>query len=189
MWANLIKEIKELSQARVYKNSTEVCRLRGVSFTVWDVITAAIISGLNILVVGEKGEGKTQLAVDVNNSLFGGRGTFIRAHPDLKTRDIYTSLNLETLASGKGDTHQALELSESIKNPLTILDEINRVPQITQNQALSILDGYISLPEKSARFFFGIDGYHIGLATANLTKGYGGTFPFDPAYLDRSHLI
>jgi len=189
MRANLIKEIKGLPQARVYKNSTEVCRLRGVSLTVWDVITAAIISGLNILVVGEKGEGKTQLAVDVNNSLFGGRGTFIRAHPDLKTRDIYTSLNLETLASGKGDTHQALELAESIKNPLTILDEINRVPQITQNQALSILDGYISLPEKSARFFFGIDGYHIGLATANLTKGYGGTFPFDPAYLDRSHLI
>ncbi len=189
MWANLIEEIKELPEARVYKNSTEVCRVRGVSLTVWDVITAAIISGLNILVVGEKGEGKTQLAVDVNNSLFGGRGTFIRAHPDLKTRDIYTSLNLEILASGKGDTHQALELAESIKNPLTILDEINRVPQITQNQALSILDGYISLPEKSARFFFGIDGYHIGLATANLTKGYGGTFSFDPAYLDRSHLI
>ncbi len=86
MWANLIEEIKELPQARVYKNSTEVCRVRGVSFTVWDVITAAIISGLNILVVGEKGEGKTQLAVDVNNGLFGGRGTFIRAHPDLKTR-------------------------------------------------------------------------------------------------------
>ncbi|MFQ5836071.1 MAG: ATP-binding protein, partial [bacterium] len=189
MWANLIKEIKELPQARVYKNSTDVCRLRGVSLIIWDVITAAIISGLNILVVGEKGEGKTQLLVDINNSLFGGRGTFIRAHPDLKTRDIYTSLNLEILASGKGDTHQALELAESIKNPLTILDEINRVPQITQNQALSILDGYISLPEKSGRFFFGIDGYHIGLATANLTKDYGGTFPFDPAYLDRSHLI
>jgi MoxR-like ATPase len=189
MRANLIKEIKELPQAGVYKNSTEVCRLTGVSLTVWDVVTAAIISGLNILVVGEKGEGKTQLAVDVNSSLFGGRGTFIRAHPDLKTRDIYTSLNLEILASGKGNTHQALELAESIKNPLTILDEINRVPQITQNQALSILDGYISLPEKNGRFFFGIDGYHIGLATANLTKGYGGTFPFDPAYLDRSHLI
>ncbi|MFQ6066377.1 MAG: AAA family ATPase [bacterium] len=189
MWANLIKEIGELPKARVYKNSTEVCRLRGAPLTIWDVIMAAIISGLNILVVGEKGEGKTQLAVDVNSSLFGGRGTFIRAHPDLKTRDIYTSLNLETLASGKGDTHQALELAESIKNPLTILDEINRVPQITQNQALSILDGYISLAEKSGRFFFGIDGYHIGLATANLTKGYGGTFPFDPAYLDRSHLI
>lgn len=189
MWANLIKEIKELPQARVYKNSTEVCRLRGISLTIWDVITAAIISGLNILVVGEKGEGKTQLAVDVNNGLFGGKGTFIRAHPDLKTRDIYTSLNLEILASGKGDTHQALELAESIKNPLTILDEINRVPQITQNQALSILDGCINLPEKSGQFFFGIDGYHIGLATANLTKGYGGTFPFDPAYLDRSHLI
>jgi hypothetical protein len=54
MGANLIKGIKELPQARVYKNSTEVCRLRGVPLTVWDVITAAIISGLNTLVVGEK---------------------------------------------------------------------------------------------------------------------------------------
>jgi len=148
-----------------------------------------MISRLNILIMGEKGEGKTQLATEINNTYFGGRGTFIRAHPDLKTKDIYTALNLEKLSSAKGDTHQALEVVEAARNPLTILDEINRVPQITQNQALSILDGYINLPEKNEQVFFGIDGFHLSIATANVGRSYSGTFPFDPAYLDRSHLI
>ncbi len=188
-YVELIDKIGKLPQPAVYQNSTEVCRIRGVSLTLWDVITAGVISGLNILIVGEKGEGKTQLAMDVNNTYFEGKGTFIRAHPDLKTRDIYTALNLGKLASSKGDTHQALEIAKSIKNPLSILDEINRVPQITQNQALSILDGYISLPEKNENIFLGVNGYHIGIATANLGRSYSGIFPFDPAYLDRSHLI
>lgn len=188
-YAELIDKIKKLPQPKIYRNSTEVCKIRGTSLTMWDVITAAVISGLNILIVGEKGEGKTQLALEVNNTYFGGRGTLIRAHPDLKTRDIYTALNLEKLSSAKGDTHQALEVVESVKNPLTILDEVNRVPQITQNQALSILDGYITIPERNEHVFFGVDGFHIGLATANLGRSYSGIFPFDPAYLDRSHLI
>jgi len=188
-YAELIDKIRKLPQPKIYKNSTEVCKIRGVSLTLWDVITAAVISGLNILIVGEKGEGKTQLALEVNNTYFGGRGTLIRAHPDLKTRDIYTALNLEKLSSAKGDTHQALEIVESVKNPLTILDEVNRVPQITQNQVLSILDGYITVPEKNEYVFFGVNGFHIGLATANLGRSYSGIFPFDPAYLDRSHLI
>lgn len=188
-YAQLIQRIRKLPSPRIYKNSTEVCRIKGVSLTLWDVLTAAVISGLNILIVGERGEGKTQLALELNNVYFGGKGTFIRAHPDLKTKDIYTALNLEKLSSARGDTHQALEVVESVRNPLTILDEINRVPQITQNQALSILDGYIALPEKNTNIFFGIDGFHIGVATANLGKSYSGIFPFDPAYLDRSHLI
>ncbi len=188
-YTDFIDKIKKLPQPKIYKNSTEVVRIRGVSLTLWDVILAAVISGLNILIVGERGEGKTQLAQELNNTCFGGKGTFIRAHPDLKTKDIYTALNLEKLSSAKGDTHQAIEVAKTVKNPLTILDEINRVPQITQNQALSILDGYISLPERNENIFFGVDGFHIGIATANLGRLYSGTFPFDPAYLDRSHLI
>lgn len=188
-YSELIDKIRKLPQPKIYKNSTEVCRIKGISLNLWDVITAAVISRLNILIMGEKGEGKTQLATEINNTYFGGRGTFIRAHPDLKTKDIYTALNLEKLSSAKGDTHQALEVVEAARNPLTILDEINRVPQITQNQALSILDGYINLPEKNEQVFFGIDGFHLSIATANVGRSYSGTFPFDPAYLDRSHLI
>ncbi len=188
-YPELIQRIRKLPSPKIYKNSTEVCRVKGVSLNLWDVITAAVISGLNILIVGEKGEGKTQLALEINNTYFGGRGTFIRAHPDLKTRDIYTALSLEKLSSARGDTHEALKIVESVRNPLTILDEINRVPQITQNQALSILDGYITVPERNENVFFGIDGFHIGVATANLGRSYSGIFPFDPAYLDRSHLI
>ena len=188
-YLQLIEDIRRLPQPKIYKNSTEVCRIKGVSLNLWDVITAACIARLNILLVGEKGEGKTQLAVEVNNTYFGGKGTFIRAHPDLKTKDIYTALNLEKLSSGKGSTRDALEVLEAARNPLTILDEINRVPQITQNQVLSILDGYINLPEKNEQVFFGVDGFHISIATANIGRSYSGTFPFDPAYLDRSHLI
>ena len=188
-YLELIEKIRKLPQPKVYKNSTEVCRIKGIPLNLWDVITAAVISRLNILLIGEKGEGKTQLATEVNDTYFGGKGTFIRAHPDLKTKDIYTALNLGKLSSGKGDTHDALEVVEAARNPLTILDEINRVPQITQNQALSILDGYINLPEKNEQIFFGMDGFHISIATANIGRSYSGTFPFDPAYLDRSHLI
>ena len=188
-YAELIENIRKLPQPKIYKNATQVCRIKGVSLNLWDVITAAVIARLNILLLGEKGEGKTQLAMEVNNTYFGGKGTFIRAHPDLKTKDIYTALNLGKLASAKGYTHGALEIVETARNPLTILDEINRVPQITQNQALSILDGYINVPEKNEQVFFGVDGFHVSIATANIGRSYSGTFAFDPAYLDRSHLI
>ncbi|MBE0477948.1 AAA family ATPase [Candidatus Aerophobetes bacterium] len=188
-YLELIDNIRKLPQPKIYKNSTEVCRIKATPLNMWDVVTAALIARLNILLVGERGEGKTQLATEINDTYFGGKGTLIRAHPDLKIKDIYTALNLEKLASAKGDTHQALEIVASTKNPLTILDEINRVPQITQNQTLSILDGYINLPERNEQVFFGVDGFHVSIATANVGKSYSGTFPFDPAYLDRSHLI
>jgi len=186
-YTEFIDKVKRLPQPKIYKNSTEVCKIKGVSLNLWDVVTAAVIARLNVLLVGERGEGKTQLATEINDTYFGGKGTYIRAHPDLKIRDIYTAL--EKLASAKGDTHQALEIVESARNSLTILDEINRVPQITQNQALSILDGYINLPEKNEQVFFGVDGFHVSIATANVGRSYSGTFSFDPAYLDRSHLI
>ena len=117
-YLELIDKLRRLPQPKIYKNSTEVCRIKGTPLNLWDVVTAALIARLNILLVGERGEGKTQLATEINDTYFGGRGTLIRAHPDLKIKDIYTALNLEKLASAKGDTHQALEIVASTKNPL-----------------------------------------------------------------------
>jgi len=34
---------------------------------------------------------------DVNNSLFGGRGTYIRARPDMRTKELYEFFNIKKL--------------------------------------------------------------------------------------------
>lgn len=188
-YSELVEKVKSLPRPPVYRNSTEVCNINGVPLHMWDVVTAAVVSGLNSLLLGRKGEGKSQLVEDVNNAYFNGRATPIRAHPDLKVKDIYTALNLRKLSSGKGTTKDAVEITDAVRSPLTIFEEINRAPPITQNQALPIWDGFYTSEEQNRNIFFGVDGYHIGIATGNVGKNYHGTFPFDDAYLDRSHLI
>jgi len=177
-YKKLLKMINELPEFPVYRNSTPVVTIDGVCLTVEDVVKAALWSELNILLVGERGEGKTQLMQDINTSLFGGRGTYIRARPDMKTKELYELLNIKTLKR---------ELSVEVKAPLTQIDEINRTPPIVQNEFFHMCDGYIEYEGRPVTLG---DGFHVTIASANVkNERYGGTFEMDDAILDRFSLV
>lgn len=177
-YKTLLKMINDLPQFPVYRNSTPVATIDGVSLNTEDVVKAALWSELNILLMGERGEGKTQLMQDINTSLFGGRGTYIRARPDMKAKELYELLDLETLKR---------ELSPEIKAPLTQIDEINRTPPIIQNEFFHMCDGYI---EYGGRPITLGEDFHVTIASANVkNERYGGTFEMDDAILDRFFLV
>lgn len=177
-YQDLLKMTQDLPSFPVYRNSTPVITIDGTTLTMEDVIKAAIFSELNILLVGERGEGKTQLMQDINSMLFGGRGTYIRARPDMKTKELYELFNLENLKR---------ELSPEVKAPLTQIDEINRTPPIIQNEFFHMCDGYIEYEGRPVNLG---NGFHITIASANVkNERYGGTFEMDDAILDRFYLV
>lgn len=190
-YQSLIEEVKELPESKIYHNSTPVIN----NLNVWNVLKAAIISNLNILLIGERGEGKTQLQNEVKSLLFGDRATYIRMRDNLKIKDLYEVYNLRKLFDKQGTVLEAKEKIRTVENPLTIIDEINRAHEKIQNQVFDIYDGYIVFegPDGPEKISLGIkldenSYYHSAIASANIGN-YAGISPIDSALLDRSHLI
>jgi hypothetical protein len=177
---------------KTYRNKTTVVTINGCPLKVEDIVAASLLGGLNLLLVGERGEGKTQILYDVLYGIFGGRGTYVRVSPDMEVKEIYTALNLEKLREKEGTTEDIVKIVEQAKNPFTAIDELNRAPPIVQNQLLNILDGYIEV--KGRRYELGVNigttKYHVGIATVNLgDRKYLGTFGSDVAILDRFGIV
>lgn len=182
---NLYEKLKGM-RFQQYKNSTPICTISGVPLTVEDAIKAAIISRLNVLLIGERGEGKTLIENDALDSYFGGDGNHIRASPDLDLKNLYQRLNLHKLKEAE-TTDEVKEITSKIAKPITIVDEINRAPPIIQNQIFNVCDGYVEI--EGTRYDLGKQGYSIGIASANTGGRYSGIFEMDTALLDRFHLI
>jgi len=177
---------------RTYRNETPVVSINGCEMKVEDIVVTSLYGGINLLLVSERGEGKTQILNDVAYGIFGGKATYIRASPDMDVKGIYTALNLEKLKNKEGTTEDIVKIVEQAKNPFTAIDELNRAPPIVQNQFLNLLDGYIEVGGK--RYYLGVDiggeKYHVGFATINLgNHRYLGTFDIDFAILDRFGIV
>ena len=141
-----------------YINSKNVFANLDVS----DLVKAAVLAPLNLLLVGDTGTGKTQLAKDIYNHYFNsnkkenGKGVFIRAHPEV---DIYNE----------------------------IFTELNRAPTVAQNQFFGLGDGVMDYKGKAIKL--GREGYHLLIATANLGNAeFQGTFDADKALYNRLHV-
>lgn len=191
-YESLTKKVKGLPDSRVYHNSSCVIN----NLNVWDVLKAAIISNLNILLIGERGEGKTQLENEIKSLFFGDRATYIRMRDNLRVKDLFEVYNLKKLFDKEGTVLDAKEKIATVRNPLTIVDEINRAHEKIQNQVFDIYDGYIIFegPRGPEKILLGIDMgnglyYHSAIASANIGSNYAGVSPIDSALLDRSHLI
>ena len=169
-----------------YKNSREI----GLNFTVKDLLRAAILSGTNILLTGEAGEGKSQAMYDIESYFFGGSngGNAIstRAHPEI---DLYNEL------------FKKLDLKEAniklVKEAVDVgfygIDELNRAPEVSQNQFFGLGDGIIEFKGKKYRIGKDVgDNIKYVLAMATLNEGngeYGSTFGVDKALRDRMQLV
>lgn len=143
-----------------------------------DILKASLIAGINVLLLGERGSGKTQLMTDVANAWFGGNAIHIRVRADMDLREVYTRFDLSKMH---------LELTKTLSSPLCLIDELNRAPGIVQNQLFHLLDGYVEF--EGEKIFLGQEGYHVCLGTMNVGERYLGTFGIDPALLDRFGVV
>ncbi len=165
-----------------YKNSTEI--LPGV--TMENLVDACLRARLNLFVIGETGEGKTQLENDILG-LFGNKGFFEQGRNDLTIKEMFTRLNLDKLRTGK-TSEEVKELTEHIRHLCYIVDELTRCIPAVQNQFFNLFDGFITVDGTKHRL--GSSGYSIGIASGNVGNGrYVGTSETDRALLDRMHLI
>ena len=164
-----------------YINSREVFAGLNVS----DLARASVISGLNLLLVGDTGTGKSQLASDVymhwfgGNKAEGGNGVFIRMHPDVDVyNEVFTALDIERAQRKLTNNSEAL---------VYFLDETNRAPPIAQNQIFGIGDGKMDYQGRGISL--GKNGYHIMIAASNIGNGeFKGTFDTDKALMNRLHV-
>ncbi len=164
-----------------YMNSEKVY----ANLTVSDCAIAAVLAKLNLMLVGDSGTGKSQLAKDIFNYYFkgnfseGGQGIMVRAHPEI---DIYNEIFSEL-----NKTEAKRVLKEDIKAMVYFVDELNRAPEVTQNQFLGLGDGMMDFQGRSFRL--GREGYHLLIATANLGNSeFQGTFEADKAMYNRLHV-
>ncbi len=163
-----------------YRNSTEVVP----GCTLEDVVKACLIGRLNIFLLGETGEGKTQLENDILD-LFGGKGFFEQGRNDLTIKEMFTRLNLEKLKTAK-TSDEIKEVTEHLGHPVYVIDELTRCVPAVQNQFFNLFDGFVTIDGK--KHMLG-DGYSIGVASGNSGVRYTGTSEMDRALRDRMHLI
>ena len=165
-----------------YRNNKVLLQVGNVDVTLTDAVIAAVLGGLNVLLVGDTGTGKTQLASDIYNHYFEGNkeGVWFKARPDTEISDIFVRLNKEKIRKESN--------RENIRKMCFVVDEVNRAPGPVQDQFLGLGDGNIETPE-GRQINLGVNGYSFLISTANIGNGeFTGTFDMDKALLNRFHI-
>lgn len=153
---------------------------------VTDLAIAGVLAGMNTLLIGNTGCGKSQLARDFHNAYFngskynGGSALTIEGHPELDIyRDVLTDVDKEKVQRVLNGNHEAVFWD---------LEEFNRCPPITQNQFYAVGNG--RLIHRGQSIPIGSEGYIASVATANYGNGeFKGTFDVDKALENRFGLV
>lgn len=188
---NPTKDTLDKLEKGSYQNS-RVITLGGIPFSARDVLVKApLLTRLNMFYLGDRGEGKTQLAHDIN-SYFGTNACYASGRPDFEPSEVFRQLDAQKLGrilKGEATPEEAAQierLTENVSKNLFYIDELNRCPPITQNYFFDLMDGKIVHQGKIISL--GNKGYSVGFASANSGKAYSGTFDMDAALLDRMHM-
>ena len=175
---------------QTYRNSTEIMQLGSQPIYMHDMAEACLRGRLNLLLVGDTGSGKTQLARDMM-SYFGDKATFILGRNDMDTRELFQQLNPEffrALKDGKLEKGMSpRELTDKIDYHLVVVDELpNCVPSV-RAQLFNLFDGFVEINGKA--YPIG-DGYSVGVATGNIGQKFTeSSNDLGRALKDRMHVI
>ncbi|MDX2092023.1 MAG: MoxR family ATPase [Kofleriaceae bacterium] len=150
-------------------------------------------SGLNILLDGPQGCGKTVLARSIADSL-GMVFVFFNCGAVVEASDFFVSIQVRASASGAPvtdfvKTDILLALEEAAENPdrkyLVFLDELNRCQETARNALMPALDSTRRVFHPIENTFIPIPDNIQFIAAVNRGREFTGTFGIDAAQLDR----
>ncbi|MDO8516490.1 MAG: AAA family ATPase [Nanoarchaeota archaeon] len=169
----------------VYKNSTPLTNIGGVSLYMKDVVDACLMGRLNLFLQGDTGSGKTQLAADTM-TYFPNESLFILGRNDMDTRELFQQVNLDKLRTGKSSS-EIKELTDAVNSKLIIVDELPNCVPAVRAQLFNLFDGYIEISGK--KYSIG-DDYSVGIATGNIGQRFTeSSNDLGRALKDRMHVI
>lgn len=173
----------------IYKNTTPLGTLNGVSIYAGDFMQCALDGRLNTMILGDTGSGKTQLAREIR-SYFGNNSLFFLGRNDMDTREVYQQINPEfvrALKQGNVTSVKFKELSDAIKAHYIVVDELPNCVPAVRAQLFNLFDGFIEIDGKA--YPIG-SGYSVGVATGNLGQQFTeSSNDLGRALKDRMHLI
>jgi MoxR-like ATPase len=150
-------------------------------------------SGLNILLDGPQGCGKTVLARSIAKTL-GMEFVFFNCGAVIEATDFLATIQVRASATGSPvtdflKTEVLLALEEAAANPgrkyLVFLDELNRCPENARNALMPALDATRRIFHPIENRFLAIPANVQFVAAVNRGSSFTGTFGIDAAQLDR----
>jgi MoxR-like ATPase len=170
-------------------------RIEGVWLdpTVSKKLQILLEGGLNILLDGPQGCGKTVLARSIADSL-GMVFVFFNCGAVVEASDFFVSIQVRASASGAPvtdfvKTDILIALEEAAENPdrryLVFLDELNRCQESARNALMPALDATRRVFHPIENTFIPIPENVQFIAAVNRGREFSGTFGIDAAQLDR----
>jgi MoxR-like ATPase len=156
-------------------------------------LQVALQSGLNILLDGPQGCGKTVLTRTIAETL-GMEFVFFNCGAVVEATDFFATIQVRSSESGAPvtdfvKTDILLALEEAIEHPekryLVFLDELNRCGETARNALMPALDSTRRVFHPIDNRFIEIPDNVLFIAAVNRGSAFSATFGIDAAQLDR----